>query len=58
MNEKNEINDRPCVVVYLDNYLRQVDQNEAELVRVVFTDEEGGCLFLFNRCRHLGSVPL
>jgi hypothetical protein len=52
-----EINDRPCIVVYLDNYLRQVESpDEADLAIIIFTDEEGGFLFLFNKYMHLGGV--
>ena len=56
---KNEnIFDRPCIVVYLDNYLRQVDSpDEADLARIIFTDEEDGFMFLFNKYMHLGNVP-
>ena len=53
----SEIDNRPCIVVYLDNYLRQVDSpDEADLARIIFTDEEGGSLFLFNKYMHLGSA--
>jgi hypothetical protein len=59
MSENNEIDNRPCIVVYLDNYLRQVESpDEADLARIIFTDEEGGSMFLFNKYMHLGTVPL
>jgi hypothetical protein len=55
--EENEFNGRPCVVVYLDGYLRPVDsQDEAELANVVFTNEKGGSMFFFNKYRNLGNV--
>jgi hypothetical protein len=59
MTEKTEIDNRPCIVVYLDNYLRQVESpDEANLARVIFTDEVGGSMFLFNKYMHLGNDPL
>jgi hypothetical protein len=58
MIEKTEIDGRPCVIVYLDNYLRQVDSpDKADLAMAVFTDEKGGSMFLFNKYMHLGGVP-
>ena len=55
MIEKNEINGRPCVVVYLDSHFKPVhSQDEAELARVVFTDDEGGTMFLVPKDIGLG----
>ena len=46
MLEHTTINGRPALVMYLDSNFEPVDEVNAELVRVNFTDAEGGSMFL------------
>lgn len=44
--ENIKINGRPATVIYLDDKFVPVALGKAEMVKAIFTDEEGGSLFL------------
>jgi hypothetical protein len=46
MIEKTTVDGRPVIVAYLNDEFEPVDDRDASLVKVTFTDEEGGVAFL------------
>jgi hypothetical protein len=53
MIEKQTVDGRPALVAYLDDRFNPVDKAEATLVKVVFTDPQGGTAFLTPSGRHV-----
>ena len=45
MIENTTINGRPAVVAYLNDRFQPVDQADATLVKIHYTDKEGGMVF-------------
>jgi hypothetical protein len=43
---KTEIDGRPALVTYLNDKFEIVDQDDATLVKAIFTDDAGGAMFL------------
>jgi hypothetical protein len=48
MIEKQIIEGRPALVAYMDDRFNPVDKGKETLVKVVFTDPQGGSMFLTN----------
>jgi hypothetical protein len=46
MIEKQIVDGRPALVAYMDDKFNPVHKAEATLVKVVFTDPQGGTAFL------------
>jgi hypothetical protein len=49
MIEKQIIDGRPALVAYLDDKFNPVDKGKETLVKVVFTDPQGGSMFLTTK---------
>ena len=45
MIEKTVVEGRPAIVAYLNDRLEPVDEAVATVVKVIFTDEQGGMVF-------------
>ena len=45
MIEKTVVEGRPAIVAYLNDRLEPVDETVATVVKVIFTDEQGGMVF-------------
>jgi hypothetical protein len=45
MIEQTIIEGRPAIVAYLNDRFESVDELDATLVKVMFTDEQGGMMF-------------
>ena len=43
---KTEIDGRPALVSYLNDKFEMVDEDKATLVKAIFTDDQGGAIFL------------
>jgi hypothetical protein len=46
MIERAEIDGRPAIVTYLNDDLEPVAPDDATLLKVIFTDDQGGSAFL------------
>jgi hypothetical protein len=49
MIETTEVDGRPAIVAYLDDQFAPTDKEHATLVKVIFTDEQGGSMFLTSQ---------
>jgi hypothetical protein len=46
MLKHSEMDGRPCVIAYIDDEFEPIPEERATLIKVIFTDERGGNMFL------------